>query len=422
MGHLMQADYCNEPYDEVSAKQTIEKLRMHWYKIKEKEHVAFKANCGLQNEDYHHNGICDHIACCLLHICVVQQLEEARNNYKQNEQQFQIRAIQKGIKTLQNLEFPLEENQIEKLRIAPYNLGYKTIDKIKEIVSTGYLIRNQQISNDPQQLSVKELTKIWGVGEATAIKWFQQGYRNVDDVKFRQDLSVKQKIGVKYFHDMQQRISRDEVSASSEAIYKVIEDVVDVPAQELFLKTLGSYVRGSSTSGDIDILLVLPNVRDIEPCSVILTTVLRCLQSLSMITDDMSVEVGESLHGNASWFGVGKPVGNPYMRRIDIKVYPYHMQPFAINYFTGDEYFNRALRYYCNTPIKEVQELANRQHPNANCFKLTDHGMYPARYNYCKTGTERHIPVCESLNFQSETAIFEMVGLSYVPPHMRNMK
>ena len=59
-------------------------------------------------------------------------------------------------------------------------------------------------------------------------------------------------------------------------------------------------------------------------------------------------------------------------RRLDIKVYRSQLRVTAVNYFTGSQIFNRALRYWCKNPPQHVQALAAKHFAGANRFKLSD--------------------------------------------------
>lgn len=53
--------------------------------------------------------------------------------------------------------------------------------------------------------------EVWGIGPATALKLYDKGYRTLDDLKNDDSLTHAQKIGLKYFDDINTRIPRHEV-------------------------------------------------------------------------------------------------------------------------------------------------------------------------------------------------------------------
>ena len=87
-------------------------------------------------------------------------------------------------------------------------------------------------------------------------------------------------------------------------------------------------------------------------------------------------------------------------RRIDIKVYPKHMFPFAVLYFTGSDYFNRSMRLYCHQ----------------KGLSLSDKGLVPV-VRVKKDVVHEGPPIpCNS-----EKDIFDAIGLEYKEPSERSV-
>lgn len=59
-------------------------------------------------------------------------------------------------------------------------------------------------------------------------------------------------------------------------------------------------------------------------------------------------------------------------RRLDIKTYAARYRVTAVNYFSGSQLFNRALRYWCAVPPAHVAERAARFLRGGDRFKLSD--------------------------------------------------
>lgn len=53
--------------------------------------------------------------------------------------------------------------------------------------------------------------EVWGIGPATALRLYEKGYRTLDDLQKEESLTHAQKLGLKYFDDIKQRIPRNEV-------------------------------------------------------------------------------------------------------------------------------------------------------------------------------------------------------------------
>lgn len=76
--------------------------------------------------------------------------------------------------------------------------------------------------------------EIWGVGPATALKLYEKGHRNLDDLKHDDSLTAAQKIGLKYFDDIKTRIPRHEVQ--NMAFYSVSFHFYNLWLNFFFLK------------------------------------------------------------------------------------------------------------------------------------------------------------------------------------------
>ena len=71
-------------------------------------------------------------------------------------------------------------------------LGTLTTEKVFEIVETGQLGRNKMIQADSKAQTILKFAKVWGAAHKTAIKWYDDGCRSLDDVRERKDLTTQQ--------------------------------------------------------------------------------------------------------------------------------------------------------------------------------------------------------------------------------------
>ena len=110
-------------------------------------------------------------------------------------------------------------------------------------------------------------------------------------------------------------------------------------------------------------------------------------------------------HAQANFMGFcclpeGHPQHSGINRRLDIKVYPVSMFPFALLYFTGSDHFNRSMRFYAK-----------------RCgWTLSDHGLQPAN-----RAAGDKVWVGSTVMCRSERDVFDAMGLDFVPPHQRNV-
>ena len=60
-------------------------------------------------------------------------------------------------------------------------------------------------------------TKLWGAGPTTALAWTRAGLRTLDDLRTKANLTRQQKIGLKYYDELLDRMPRSE-AAEIEAV------------------------------------------------------------------------------------------------------------------------------------------------------------------------------------------------------------
>jgi Fingers domain of DNA polymerase lambda. len=70
---------------------------------------------------------------------------------------------------------------------------------------------------------------IWGVGIESATKFYQMGFRTLDDLRKNTHILTEwQKIGLKYHEEFEQRIPRDDVTAIVEIVKAKINELSDL--------------------------------------------------------------------------------------------------------------------------------------------------------------------------------------------------
>uniref|UniRef100_A0A8C2KQ92 DNA polymerase n=1 Tax=Cyprinus carpio TaxID=7962 RepID=A0A8C2KQ92_CYPCA len=120
-------------------------------------------------------------------------------------------------------------------------VGAKIAEKIDEFLTTGKLRKLEKIRSDDTSSSINFLTRVTGIGPAAARKFYDEGVRNLEDLKkIEHKLNHHQQIGLKYFEEFEKRIPRAEMQKMEALILKEL-DVVD---PEYIGTICGSYRRG----------------------------------------------------------------------------------------------------------------------------------------------------------------------------------
>ncbi|KAI9864103.1 MAG: hypothetical protein M1813_003420 [Trichoglossum hirsutum] len=233
----------------------------------------------------------------------------------------------------------------------------------------------EDIENDPALRVLQLFYDIWGVGATTAWDfYYDRGWRDLDDIVEQgwDSLSRVQQIGVKYFEELQQKISRQEVESIAEIIAQHARKVRDHGVEYCIV---GGYRRGKQESGDVDVIL---SHRDEIQTLGLIRDVVSSLETDGWITHTLLIAMGGTKrdqqpipawrpgggHGfdtldkalvvwqdivfplSSSSQASSKPKNpNPH-RRVDIIVAPWRTIGCAIIGWSGATTFERDLRRY----------------------------------------------------------------------------
>ena len=242
-------------------------------------------------------------------------------------------------------------------------IGKTVMTKLKEFTSTGTIDILEQERANP----LNHLTRVYGIGPKKAKALIEKGITTIEALREHQDLLTDaMKIGLKYFHDIETRIPRDEIDEYNAYLKKVVPVTFDI---------VGSYRRGALDSGDIDIILTHtdPTVFD---------TILDGLIQKGIIIEVLS-------RGKTKSLTIGQLPGKP-ARRVDFLYTPPNEYAFATLYFTGSKAFNTKQRH-------RALKMG---------YTLNEHGLY--QFGEKIPGT-----------FLTERAIFEFLEMEWKEPHER---
>src|SRR5437868_7947379 len=102
---------------------------------------------------------------------------------------------------------------------------------------------------------VEEFKTIYGIGTVKANKLYDAGIHTLKKLKKKRKevLNNKQLIGLKHREDFLKRIPREEIDDVKTKIVEVLDKLSLENSIEYEFDIVGSYRRGESTSGDIDL-------------------------------------------------------------------------------------------------------------------------------------------------------------------------
>ncbi|KAJ2919657.1 hypothetical protein MD484_g855, partial [Candolleomyces efflorescens] len=280
-------------------------------------------------------------------------------------------------------------------------VGDKTAKKIGEILETGDLRRIGYEKTEDVQVA-RIFQGIYGVGRTTAYKWYSAGCRTLEDLSNGVGgvkLSSAQEIGLKFYDDINERMPRNE----AEAIFHLIKPIALSIDPSLFIEIMGSFRRGKATCGDIDILVTRP-VDDGKTHIGVLPRLLEALHAAGILTEDLATP--DDLYDlEATYRGLCRlpDVPNSKRRRIDFLTVPWKARGAALLYYTGDDIFNRAMRYKAG----------------AMGYSLNQRGLHAG---IVRDPQDRRVKINEGHVVASETEeeIFRILGVPWQEPYERH--
>ena len=325
---------------------------------------------------------------------IVEELSKLLKRYTIEKDKWRMMTYRRAIKAISSYPRPLTSGrEARKIR----GIGPRIADKIDEIIASGKLEKARELPSNmdhTEYVAREAFLKVWGAGPATVDEWIRMGFRTIADLKTpraQQMMTNATRIGVRYYDDFLKRIPRYEVRDISERIENIVQNTVPIT----HFVVAGSYRRGYSDCGDIDILIC---VSDREKDSV-LQRIMPLLKNDGIITDDLTPAWNEPGKSLRKYMGVARLTWGYPHRRIDIKVYSSSEWAAALLYFTGSNVFNEGMR-----------TLAKNKGFHLNDTSLVKISPSPSGGTQTVTTI---IPVSE------EEDIFAALGVPYVPPEQR---
>jgi DNA polymerase/3'-5' exonuclease PolX len=310
---------------------------------------------------------------------IIEALDTMRKKDVAEKRPFQAVAYKKAITQLKAFDGPI--TSVEDVKGLP-GIGDKIQKKISEILATGKLAAAEEAKASVPLDLYDALLDVYGIGPSKARNLVEKDkVTSIENLRKRVTndsklLNEVQKLGLKYYDDIKLRIPREEMIEHEKLIIENLD-------KKFNAVIVGSYRRGAANSGDIDVLLSLPDSIVEAERTKLFKEAIATYQSKHYIKDILA-------KGEKKCLAVSQLEEKP-ARRLDLLLTPETEFAYAILYFTGSDLFNVAFRSYALS----------------KGYTLNEHTMKP-------TGAAASPPA-----MKEEKDIFDFLGLEYIDPTLR---
>ncbi|KAF7879682.1 uncharacterized protein EAF02_007852 [Botrytis sinoallii] len=288
-----------------------------------------------------------------------------------------VRAYSTSIASIAAYPYPLHSpNEIVRLP----GCDQKIANLLHQFLNTGTTDEVLEFERNPRMQVLKTFYNIWGVADITAREFHdQRNWKDLDDVVVEgwNDLKPVQKVGVKYYEELNSTIPRSEVEAIGSIILSEARRID--PGYQMVI--VGGFRRGKLESGDVDIMLTHPDESRtlgflpeltwrLEEQGWITNILLESMKNSErgqravdlgwkkdqarkkgfdsldkalVVWQDINFQAEEEKEGGES---KKRKNPNPH-RRVDIIITPWKTAGTAIIGWSGGTTFQRDLRKYC---------------------------------------------------------------------------
>ena len=308
---------------------------------------------------------------------------------------FKARAYSKALESLEfNQKTDITLDNVDSL-IKFKSVGKSAIKIIKKILNGEDI---DMLTEEQRQkvTSLENLTTLYGVGLSAANKWLDMGINNLEDLREEftagnVKLTSAQKLGLEHYEDLHTRIPQKEIDSLGKILINLSKQVD--PTMEVILA--GSYrrymnlpkkIRNKKTSGDIDILIIHPELvtkEQVKSSSI--------LKDLYKKLNKLPEHYGKLALGSTKYSGLVAFESCP-VRHLDIRLFPAESKIPSILHFTGSGMFNQQIR----------------AHALSLGYTLSEYHL-------------KHLESGKIVSLNCEEDIFTELGLDYVSPEKRDL-
>lgn len=307
---------------------------------------------------------------------IIDNLKILADYERINKEPFKVKAYEKVINSIELYDKNIESlEDIKQLK----GVGKKIEDKIIEFLNTGNIAEVDNAINHPKYILGNKLKGIYGVGPAK-ISELMTKINTFDELKEHPELlNDKQKIGLKYYDDLNLRIP----IAEGHNHFKIVNKILNSLYKDIEFEFVGSYRRKNKDMGDIDILIK-------NRPGLVLKDIIKQLE------DTSSYIIEKLALGKNKFMGICKLSPELPARRIDILIAEPSYYYFALLYFTGSYNFNIYMR-----------RIALQK------------GLSLSEYGFKDTNSGTHNIIDTSDVINSEEDIFKYLDMVYIEPRKR---
>ena len=293
------------------------------------------------------------------------------------ENTYKVAAYARAIKKIKSLHVPiLSGEQAQKLS----GIGPGIASVISEILRHGRLrTQEERIEGAAARQPIINLfMSIWDVKPKTANEWYAKGHKELEDL-VDEKLTNKQKLGIKYYEDLQKKVSVKGVENAVEDMKEILGKIVDD------VEAIGPFRAGADEVDVIEILIHSKKTGKTALKKIVDVLGDRKVQnSLSLVDVDMSELKPTKFSGVCHL--------RQNYHRIDIHLLPESEISIFLLFTTGPKEF-----------LNNMKEQAAVQD-----YRLDKKGLVKV-----SMGDD------EKIDTPTERSIFDAIGMDYVEPRNR---
>ena len=215
----------------------------------------------------------------------------------------------------------------------------------------------------------------------------------ISGTKYLKYLNHHQLVGLKYFDDIESRIPRREI----QQIEKILKKECNKINSRLVVVIAGSYRRGKTDSGDVDVLISHPNLKTDE--DITKSDISHLIELVNRLTDFGFLVDHLTKLGRTKYMGICKVSERGLGRRIDIRFVSWMAYTPALLYFTGSKEFNTHMR---GVALQKG-------------YTLNEYGIY----KLVKVEGKHRRVKGDKVMVNTEKDVFDLLGMTYLEPEQR---